>query len=104
MSVQLVNFAFAALVAIGGSIGYMKAGSTKSLIAGLVSGAILAYGSSKLPNKDGYYIVIGMSFLLGLGMGFRYLNAENPKFMPAGLVGCLGMILTVFNGFSLITN
>jgi len=45
MPADLLGYGYAAVVASGGVVGYMKAGSTMSLIMGLLFGGVSAVGA-----------------------------------------------------------
>ncbi|PIO70137.1 transmembrane protein 14C [Teladorsagia circumcincta] len=78
-----VNPWYAALLAAGGVIGYLKAGSVPSLVAGAGSGAIVAaFTFYDLPYKT--LAVAGVSGVLAYVMGMRYANSH--KIMPAGII------------------
>jgi len=66
------------LVAIGGLIGYLKAGSVPSLVAGVVVGAL--YGLSTLhmePDQTlGNAAAVLVSIVLSIQMGKRYLASQ----------------------------
>ncbi|KAG1682997.1 Transmembrane protein 14C [Nymphon striatum] len=94
MGIDLIASGYAAMVAAGGIIGYMKAGSTASLGAGLLFGSLLGLGAYQLSqNPNNYYVTLGTSTILAGVMGSRFYNSG--KFMPAGLIAILsaGMIL-----------
>ncbi|GAA6002210.1 hypothetical protein JCM10207_003127 [Rhodosporidiobolus poonsookiae] len=82
-----LGFAAAALIALGGTIGFVKKGSVMSLVAGGGSGAALAYGVKQNDPR----IVVGVSALLFVVMGMRF--ARGRKIMPAGLVTFLTAVL-----------
>uniref|UniRef100_A0AC35F4D8 Transmembrane protein 14C n=1 Tax=Panagrolaimus sp. PS1159 TaxID=55785 RepID=A0AC35F4D8_9BILA len=87
--VEWIGLIYAAIVAAGGFIGYLKAGSIPSLAAGLVGGSIAGIGA----YTHNFYILLGIAVLLGGFMGFRAINSS--KFMPAGLIAVLSLILFV---------
>uniref|UniRef100_A0A914Z184 Transmembrane protein 14C n=1 Tax=Panagrolaimus superbus TaxID=310955 RepID=A0A914Z184_9BILA len=87
--VEYIGFIYATFVAVGGLIGFLKAGSVPSLAAGLVGGSIAGIGA----YTQNFYILLGISVLLGGAMGYRAINSG--KFMPAGLIAILSLILFV---------
>ncbi|XP_074599405.1 transmembrane protein 14A-like [Brevipalpus obovatus] len=83
---------FASLVLIGGLIGYFKAGSTPSLIAGISFAIILAIGTYfSSVNAQNVYLLLVTSIILGGMMGHRAITSK--KFMPAGLVTLISVIM-----------
>jgi uncharacterized membrane protein (UPF0136 family) len=86
---------YAVLLAAGGVMGYVKAGSKPSLIAGLGSG-LLALGCE---------LVIRMHAALGLWLGaalaalllclFSVRLAKSPKFMPSGMLCAVSGVVLV---------
>ncbi|XP_055316334.1 transmembrane protein 14 homolog [Sitodiplosis mosellana] len=87
MAIDAISYIYAATVAAGGIIGYVKAGSIPSLGAGLAFGAILGYGAhlnSQSPPKPLFQL--GASLTLA---GLMYLRwSKSGKLMPAGVI-CL---------------
>ncbi|VDL64895.1 unnamed protein product [Nippostrongylus brasiliensis] len=80
---EQVNPYYAALLAAGGIIGYLKAGSIPSLVAGAGSGAVVAaFTYLDLPFKT--LAVAGVSGVLSYVMGMRFANSH--KIMPAGII------------------
>ncbi|XP_047444409.1 transmembrane protein 14C-like [Mugil cephalus] len=85
MAVDWIGYGYAALVAAGGVIGFLKAGSVTSLVAGLVFGLLAAAGAYLASqNPKNVWLSLGTTGTLTLVMGFRFLSSW--KFMPAGLV------------------
>ncbi|XP_010752180.1 transmembrane protein 14C [Larimichthys crocea] len=85
MSVDWVGFSYAALVSAGGIMGYLKAGSSTSLVAGLLFGLLAAVGAYLASqNPKNVWLSLGTSGTLAVVMGLRFLNSW--KFMPAGLM------------------
>lgn len=97
MEIDYVSFVFAALVAVGGIFGYIKAQSTPSLIAGLVFGVILAVGayinSAKLFANPNSYLLLVACIVLGAVMGYRFYKTQ--KFMPAALIALLSTMMVI---------
>ncbi|KAG9303663.1 hypothetical protein G9A89_018560 [Geosiphon pyriformis] len=82
------GYAYSLIVGIGGIIGFVKAGSTPSLLAGLTFGGLAAYAAHRVstnPKNVGLALIV--SCLLLTVMGVRF--ARSGKFMPAGLVAVL---------------
>nr|CAD7452688.1 unnamed protein product [Timema tahoe] len=115
MTVDIISFAYAASVAAGGIIGYVKAerlveyktqwkrwqdqvkqdiksrGSIPSLGAGLLFGSLLGLGAYQTTqNPNNYYLLLGTSSILGGIMGARFYNSG--KIMPAGLITIMSYI------------
>ncbi|XP_041005370.1 protein FATTY ACID EXPORT 2, chloroplastic-like [Juglans microcarpa x Juglans regia] len=91
---QKLTLAYAALVGVGGAMGYMKSGSQKSLLAGGVSASLLYYVYATLPTKPILASSIGLGLsaaLLGV-MGTRFKNSG--KIFPAGVVSLVSLIMT----------
>jgi uncharacterized membrane protein (UPF0136 family) len=81
-------------VTLGGAIGYVKAGSLPSLIAGLTFGGFAAYAASRVSaNPKNVEMALIVSCTLLVIMGIRFYNSG--KFMPAGLVSVLSLLSAV---------
>ncbi|XP_027229304.1 transmembrane protein 14C [Penaeus vannamei] len=92
MGADYISYAYASAVALGGIIGYAKAGSIPSLGAGLLFGSVLGYGAYQLSeNPNNYYLTLGTSTALGGLMGMRFLNSG--KFMPPGLIAVMSLAM-----------
>ncbi|XP_070556116.1 transmembrane protein 14C-like [Ptychodera flava] len=88
---DVLSFGYAVVVTVGGIIGYVKAGSTMSLMSGLCFGALAflgAYQTSQNPRN--FYIALGTAAILAGVMGMRF--SKSGKFMPAGLVCILSCL------------
>lgn len=83
------------LTLAGGIFGYLKAGSTASLISGLVSGLLILASATALWKGKlfGYYGLFGLAILLGIFFGIRFFKAW--AFMPAGLMLVLSALMLV---------
>ncbi|XP_058791696.1 transmembrane protein 14C [Phymastichus coffea] len=94
MPVDIPGFAYAAAVAAGGIMGYVKSHSIPSLGAGLLFGSILGYGAFlSSQNEQNYGVILGSSAALGGLMGYRFYNTG--KVMPAGLIATVSAIMVI---------
>ncbi|XP_028324676.1 transmembrane protein 14A [Gouania willdenowi] len=92
MAIDWIGFGYAAAIAFGGFMGYKRKGSVMSLMAGLVFGALSAYGAFNISfNQKDIKISLLASGLLSLVMGMRYKSSG--KFMPAGLMAGLSLLM-----------
>jgi len=85
---------YALLIAAGGVMGY-RAGSTASLIAGVVAGLALA-GASAAMLRDNYQTGWWVAFVVALLLLGRFALAaysKGFKLMPGGLVIILSLIV-----------
>lgn len=92
------NFALAALTAVGGTIGYLKAKSVPSLLAGLGFGAVFAYTGHMINSGDGktgHTASVCASLVLTGLMGARF--AKSNKLMPAGILTAAGAVSSVYH-------
>ena len=83
---------FGALTIIGGIIGYVKAGSWASIIAGSIAGVLLLIAGSLLPEHQAAGLATGLVVSLLLGAQFipKFLRTGKP--MPAGVMSVLSLI------------
>ena len=85
---------------IGGTVGYLKKGSTMSLVAGVGLGSLYLGSGYMIAKTDhvyqGHVLAVATSTLLSAAMGARFLSTY--KFMPAGLLTVLGMVALGYNG------
>jgi len=83
---------FGALTIIGGIIGYVKAGSMASIIAGAISGILLLIAGWILPNNRTIGLAIAFVVSLLLATQFVPKLIRTGKVMPAGLMSILSVI------------
>jgi uncharacterized membrane protein (UPF0136 family) len=98
-------FVFGVLTIAGGVMGFVKAKSKPSLIAGGISGAALIV--------SGYLIGTGTNTRLGLFLGLivsfalagRFVGTflKTKKVMPAGLMAALGIIGMIVSALTLVS-
>jgi uncharacterized membrane protein (UPF0136 family) len=91
---QITLGIYALLLGIGGLIGYLKAGSRSSLIAGSISAvaAIVALGLSAADHQLGVPLGLLLSITLFVLFGYRYA-VKTRKFMPSGLLAVVSLIV-----------
>jgi uncharacterized membrane protein (UPF0136 family) len=99
---QITLGVYAVLLAVGGAIGYTKAGSKPSLIAGLGSAVatILALVLSFQNAKWGMALGCLVALLLAYFFGHRF--ATKRKFMPAGLLAVVSVIVLAVTILALV--
>lgn len=91
---QKLTLGYAALVGIGGAMGYLKGGSQKSLIAGGLSASVLYYVYTILPSNPVLASSVGLALsaaLLGV-MGSRFKRSG--KIFPAGVVSFASLVMS----------
>ncbi|XP_040209646.1 transmembrane protein 14C [Rana temporaria] len=92
MGVEWFGFGYAALVATGGVIGYVKAGSVPSLAAGLLFGGLAGLGAYQMSHDSKNIILslIASGSLAGV-MGYRFYSSG--KLMPAGIIAGASLLM-----------
>ncbi|KAI7901626.1 transmembrane protein 14C-like protein [Cokeromyces recurvatus] len=89
---DVLGYSYSLTVFIGGLIGYIKAGSTMSLLAGTIFGSLSALGARQVSSDSKNVMLAFMvSFFLFFIMGLRFYRGR--KWMPAGLVTLLSFIM-----------
>ncbi|XP_062586974.1 transmembrane protein 14C-like [Saccostrea cucullata] len=98
--VDIVSLAYSVTVAAGGLMGYVKAGSVPSLMAGLAFGSLMGYGTyqTSMDPQNVHLSLVTSGVLTGV-MGYRFVNSG--KFMPAGLVATLSVLMVARFGYRL---
>ncbi|GAA5802882.1 transmembrane protein 14C-like protein [Helicostylum pulchrum] len=93
---DVIGYCYGLIVLSGGAIGYLKAGSIMSLLAGAIFGFLAAYGA----YLDSKVLALVTSLLLLSVMGPKFYRGR--KFMPAGLVTILSIIMAIRYGMTLV--
>lgn len=87
---------FGVLTIAGGIMGYVKAGSTASLIAGSISGVLLLVAAFLLPG----HVVVGLTIggIVSVLLAAQFVPAfiRTGRLMPAGLMSVLSVLGIVF--------
>jgi uncharacterized membrane protein (UPF0136 family) len=92
-----LNTGVGGLVFAGGVMGFVKSGSKASLMAGSTFGGFLMLSAFLISKKNtkGNVLGSGVAGLLTYVMGKKFLRSG--KFMPAGLIACMGAMSFVYN-------
>ena len=89
---QLYFLIFGALTILGGVIGYVKAGSLPSIIAGAITGILLLVAGWILPTNRAIALIIALVVSILLAVQFVPKLIRTGKIMPAGLMSVLSLI------------
>ncbi len=95
---RLYFIIFGVLTIAGGIIGYVKAGSVVSIIAGSLSGVLLLLGAFILPGHRAAGLIIALIVSLLLAAQFVPKFFRTGSFMPAGgmsLLSVIGIIIAI---------
>src|SRR6185437_13993885 len=83
---------FGVLTIVGGLIGYLKAGSTASIIAGSITGILLIVACFVLPEHRMLGLAGGLVISLLLAAQFLPKFVRTGRVMPAGMMTVLSVI------------
>lgn len=91
------------LIAAGGIVGFLKAQSKASLIAGIISAGLLAvaYSIANRNAEQGFIFGAAICLLLCIVFGIRLKKTR--KFMPAGMMLVASAIELVFLAIAIAT-
>ncbi len=93
---KLYFIVFGLLTIAGGVMGYLKAGSTASLVAGSISGLLLLLAAFLLPSHAPIGLALGGVVSLLLIGYFLPAFFRTGKMMPAGMMSLLSVLGMVF--------
>jgi uncharacterized membrane protein (UPF0136 family) len=87
---------YAVLLAVGGIMGYVKAGSRPSLIAGVACSILcLLFLVLTLMGQRSLGQGLGVALALGLLGFFSRRFTTNRKFMPGGLMALVSLVVVI---------
>ena len=89
---KLYFIVFGLFTIVGGVMGYVKAGSTASIIAGSIAGIALLIAAFCLPGNQVVGLVLGGVISLALAGQFIPKFLKTHAIMPAGLMSLLSVI------------
>jgi uncharacterized membrane protein (UPF0136 family) len=96
----LLLYIYGILLIVGGLMGYVKAKSVPSAIAGLVCGLIALFLGYDYTWHFAPYAALALALVLIFLMGRRYLRTR--KAMPALLIVVLSMVVAVVQVYVLL--
>ena len=90
---KIFYFIFGALTIVGGVMGYVKASSVASLVAGGVAGILLIV-AGVLAGAGKVQAALILGAIVSIALAARFLPAylATHKFMPAGMMAILSVI------------
>jgi uncharacterized membrane protein (UPF0136 family) len=95
MLVQIYYYSFGLVAIAGGAMGYARAKSKASLIAGGVSGALLIIAGMLSPSVPGFILALIVSVLLLTHFGRSYAAKKKPMpAIPMIVLSALCIVLT----------
>jgi len=83
---------FGILTVVGGVVGYIKAGSVASIIAGSITGVLLLVAAFLLPEHRAIGLATALIVSLLLAAQFVPKFLKMGRMMPAGLMSVLSVI------------
>lgn len=83
---------YAFLVIVGGAVGFAKAGSRPSLIAGILGGWALVVAGYGVGHGRSWGLPLALALILGLLVFFAVRYARTRAFMPGGLMAILSLL------------
>ena len=93
---------FGVLTIAGGIVGYVKAGSVASIIAGSITGVLLLVAAFLLPEHRGLGLATALVISLLLAGQFVPKFLQTGRMMPAGMMSILSVIGVIAAIFAFI--
>ena len=89
---KIYFFVFGTLTIAGGVVGYVKAGSVASIIAGSITGVLLLVAAFLLPEHRA--IGLATAFIISLLLAAQFVPKfmRTGKVMPAGMMSILSVV------------
>jgi uncharacterized membrane protein (UPF0136 family) len=97
----LLLYIYGVLLILGGAMGYVKAKSVPSLLAGVICGLIILIVGLNYTSYDAPYVALAVALVLIFIMGGRYLKTR--KAMPALLIVVFSVIVAVVQVYILLS-
>lgn len=98
-------FIFGVLTIAGGVMGFVKAKSRPSLIAGGISGVALLLAGYLIGTGTNTRIGLFLGLIVSFALAGRFVGAflKTKKVMPAGLMAALGIIGMIVSTLALVS-
>ena len=90
--VRIYLFVFGALTIAGGVVGYVKAKSRASIVAGSLFGVLLIVAGYLTGSGGRLGLALGLGLSAMLAARFSKAFRSSGKVMPAGLMAALGLV------------
>ena len=90
--IKIYFILFGVLTIAGGIVGYVKAGSVASIIAGSITGVLLVVAAFLLPEHRGVGLATALVISLLLAVQFVPKFLQTGRVMPAGMMSILSVI------------
>uniref|UniRef100_A0A0N5AV09 Transmembrane protein 14C n=1 Tax=Syphacia muris TaxID=451379 RepID=A0A0N5AV09_9BILA len=94
---DFIGLMYAGFVVFGGVVGYVKAGSSMSLLSGIVFGSCVTFGA----YTDNHLIILLSSGLLGALMSYRFYITM--RMLPGGVVTLTSFAIALRSALRLVT-
>jgi uncharacterized membrane protein (UPF0136 family) len=98
---DVLLYIYGVLLILGGLMGYVKAGSLPSLVAGVVCGIIALFLGYRYTWHYAPYVALVLALFLIFVMGRRY--ARTRKAMPSMLIVVLSVLVALVQVYNLLT-
>lgn len=97
---KITSYIYALFLIFGGIMGYVKAGSTMSIVFGILSGVLifLSCHVGKKDPKSAYLYIAAISLCLAMFFLFRF--SITGSLMPGGIMFLFSMTTFVVSGLS----
>lgn len=95
MNPALVTWAYAAVVAIVGTLGYVLKQSIPSIIAGLVAGVLLAVAGRAIASGQRWGFLAALIVTVGLLLNFAGRYGRSGELWPNGLMAIVSVVALV---------
>ena len=101
-AIRLYLFLFGVLTVAGGIMGFVKAKSRASLIAGTIAGVLLLGAGYEVSARGTVGLVLGLVVSLALAGRFGATFKKSRKVMPHGLMALLGTVGVIVTALGLL--